>query len=243
MTATADPASATVSASPWHMLLAAPRCAGVEHAVEVVGRLSERAAGAVFVHGQIVRNTRALADLEGRGAAVIGGLDEVPDPPPPGPHIPALRRVGDADVPRAEVGARVLLAGASATPSACHGPGRPSRRSRPVTRSSPASACGPASWRSSPAPAAAACELTSTSLTAKVQAAFDGFPAPLRVAVMGCVVNGPGAAREANLRFSGGNGKDQIVAHGQVIRTVPEHQVVDAVLEEALALTEKEGTG
>ncbi|MBQ1095042.1 flavodoxin-dependent (E)-4-hydroxy-3-methylbut-2-enyl-diphosphate synthase [Streptomyces sp. b94] len=79
-------------------------------------------------------------------------------------------------------------------------------------------------------------------LTAKVQAAFDGFPHPLRVAVMGCVVNGPGEAREADLGVSSGNGKGQIFVKGEVIRTVPEHQIVDALIEEALNLTEHTNT-
>ncbi|MEU2728539.1 flavodoxin-dependent (E)-4-hydroxy-3-methylbut-2-enyl-diphosphate synthase [Streptomyces griseoviridis] len=73
-------------------------------------------------------------------------------------------------------------------------------------------------------------------LTAKVQAAFEGFPHPLRVAVMGCVVNGPGEAREADLGVSCGNGKGQIFIRGRVVRTVPEAQIVDALLEEALSL-------
>lgn len=75
-------------------------------------------------------------------------------------------------------------------------------------------------------------------LTAKVQAAFEGFPHPLRVAVMGCVVNGPGEAREADLGVSCGNGKGQIFIRGRVVRTVPESQIVDALLEEALSLAD-----
>ncbi|MFI0743454.1 flavodoxin-dependent (E)-4-hydroxy-3-methylbut-2-enyl-diphosphate synthase [Streptomyces sp. NPDC021100] len=75
-------------------------------------------------------------------------------------------------------------------------------------------------------------------LAAQVEAAFDGFPHPLRVAVMGCVVNGPGEAREADLGVSCGNGKGQIFVAGEVVRTVPEHRVVDALLEEALRFTE-----
>ncbi|MFE9687493.1 flavodoxin-dependent (E)-4-hydroxy-3-methylbut-2-enyl-diphosphate synthase [Streptomyces sp. NPDC006285] len=75
-------------------------------------------------------------------------------------------------------------------------------------------------------------------LAARVEAAFDSFPHPLRVAVMGCVVNGPGEAREADLGVSCGNGKGQIFRHGEVLRTVPESQIVQALLDEALALTE-----
>ncbi len=74
-------------------------------------------------------------------------------------------------------------------------------------------------------------------LTAKVQAAFDGFPHPLRVAVMGCVVNGPGEAREADLGVAAGNGKGQIFVRGRIIKTVPESMIVDTLLDEALKLT------
>ena len=75
-------------------------------------------------------------------------------------------------------------------------------------------------------------------LTAQIQAAFDGFPHPLRVAVMGCVVNGPGEAREADLGVSSGNGKGQIFVCGKIIATVPESRIVDTLLNEALKLTE-----
>ncbi|MEU9234544.1 flavodoxin-dependent (E)-4-hydroxy-3-methylbut-2-enyl-diphosphate synthase [Streptomyces subrutilus] len=75
-------------------------------------------------------------------------------------------------------------------------------------------------------------------LAARVEAAFDGFSHPLRVAVMGCVVNGPGEAREADLGVSCGNGKGQIFVRGRIVRTVPEHRVVEALLDEALRLSE-----
>jgi len=55
---------------------------------------------------------------------------------------------------------------------------------------------------------------------------------------MGCVVNGPGESREADLGVSCGNGKGQIFVRGQVVRTVPESRVVDTLLEEALRLIE-----
>ncbi|MFE7130661.1 flavodoxin-dependent (E)-4-hydroxy-3-methylbut-2-enyl-diphosphate synthase [Streptomyces sp. NPDC057638] len=75
-------------------------------------------------------------------------------------------------------------------------------------------------------------------LTERVQAALDGFPYPLRVAVMGCVVNGPGEAREADIGVASGNGKGQIFVRGEVVRTVPESRIVDALVEEALRLAE-----
>ncbi|MFJ4964384.1 4-hydroxy-3-methylbut-2-en-1-yl diphosphate synthase [Streptomyces sp. ADI96-02] len=74
-------------------------------------------------------------------------------------------------------------------------------------------------------------------LAGRVEAAFDGFPHPLRIAVMGCVVNGPGESREADLGVSCGNGKGQIYRQGQVLRTVPESKIVEALMDEALALT------
>jgi (E)-4-hydroxy-3-methylbut-2-enyl-diphosphate synthase len=61
---------------------------------------------------------------------------------------------------------------------------------------------------------------------------------PLRVAVMGCVVNGPGEAREADLGVASGNGKGQIFVKGEVIKTVPEAQIVETLIEEALRLAE-----
>ena len=59
---------------------------------------------------------------------------------------------------------------------------------------------------------------------------------PLRVAVMGCVVNGPGEAREADLGVASGNGKGQIFVKGEVIKTVPEAQIVETLIEEAMRI-------
>jgi (E)-4-hydroxy-3-methylbut-2-enyl-diphosphate synthase len=56
---------------------------------------------------------------------------------------------------------------------------------------------------------------------------------PLRVAVMGCVVNGPGEAREADLGVASGNGRGQIFVKGEVIKTVPEAEIVATLIEEA----------
>jgi (E)-4-hydroxy-3-methylbut-2-enyl-diphosphate synthase len=77
-------------------------------------------------------------------------------------------------------------------------------------------------------------------LAQRVEAAFDGFPSPLRVAVMGCVVNGPGESRDADIGVSCGNGKGQIFVRGEIIATVPERQIVERLLEEAIRLTEAE---
>ena len=61
---------------------------------------------------------------------------------------------------------------------------------------------------------------------------------PLRVAVMGCIVNGPGEAREADLGVASGNGKGQIFVKGEVIKTVPEALIVETLIEEALRIAE-----
>ena len=62
---------------------------------------------------------------------------------------------------------------------------------------------------------------------------LEGLTVPLRVAVMGCVVNGPGEAREADLGVASGNGKGQIFVKGEVIKTVPESEIVATLIEEA----------
>jgi (E)-4-hydroxy-3-methylbut-2-enyl-diphosphate synthase len=76
-------------------------------------------------------------------------------------------------------------------------------------------------------------------LANQVSAALDGFPVPLRVAVMGCVVNGPGEAREADLGVASGNGKGQIFVRGKVVATVPESKIVQTLVEEAVRLAEQ----
>jgi (E)-4-hydroxy-3-methylbut-2-enyl-diphosphate synthase len=73
-------------------------------------------------------------------------------------------------------------------------------------------------------------------LADSVTAALEGMTVPLRVAVMGCIVNGPGEAREADLGVASGNGKGQIFVKGQVIRTVPEDQIVETLIAEATRL-------
>jgi (E)-4-hydroxy-3-methylbut-2-enyl-diphosphate synthase len=80
-------------------------------------------------------------------------------------------------------------------------------------------------------------------LAEQVTAGLEGLEVPLRVAVMGCVVNGPGEAREADLGVASGNGKGQIFVRGQVIKTVPEHQIVETLIEEALKLAESMPAG
>jgi len=76
------------------------------------------------------------------------------------------------------------------------------------------------------------------SLAERVTAGLEGMTVPLRVAVMGCVVNGPGEAREADLGVASGNGKGQIFVKGQVVKTVPESQIVETLIDEAMRIAE-----
>jgi (E)-4-hydroxy-3-methylbut-2-enyl-diphosphate synthase len=78
-------------------------------------------------------------------------------------------------------------------------------------------------------------------LADEVTAGLEGMEVPLRVAVMGCVVNGPGEAREADLGVASGNGKGQIFVKGEVIKTVPEAQIVETLIEEAMRIADEMG--
>ena len=78
-------------------------------------------------------------------------------------------------------------------------------------------------------------------LAEQVVAGLEGLQVPLRVAVMGCVVNGPGEAREADLGVASGNGKGQIFVKGEIIATVPESKIVETLIEEAMRIAEEMG--
>jgi (E)-4-hydroxy-3-methylbut-2-enyl-diphosphate synthase len=70
-------------------------------------------------------------------------------------------------------------------------------------------------------------------VAAEAQAALEERNLPIQVAVMGCVVNGPGEARGADLGIAAGRGKGHLFVKGQVVRVVPEAQMVEALVEEA----------
>jgi len=79
-------------------------------------------------------------------------------------------------------------------------------------------------------------------LANEVTAGLEGLDVPLRVAVMGCVVNGPGEAREADLGVASGNGRGQIFVRGEVIKTVPEAKIVETLIEEAMRIASEADT-
>ena len=78
-------------------------------------------------------------------------------------------------------------------------------------------------------------------LAEEVTEGLKDLTVPLRVAVMGCVVNGPGEAREADLGVASGNGKGQIFIKGKVVATVPEDQIVETLITYANQLAEEMG--
>ncbi len=87
-------------------------------------------------------------------------------------------------------------------------------------------------------PSCGRAEVDVYTLAERVQAGLEGMTVPLRVAVMGCVVNGPGEAREADLGVASGKGKGQIFVRGQVIKVVPESQIVETLIAEAMKIAE-----
>ena len=78
-------------------------------------------------------------------------------------------------------------------------------------------------------------------LAENVTEGLKDLTVPLRVAVMGCVVNGPGEAREADLGVASGNGKGQIFIRGEVVETVPEDDIVPTLIKHANLLAEEMG--
>lgn len=66
-------------------------------------------------------------------------------------------------------------------------------------------------------------------LASKVEALVEDYPLDIKVAVMGCAVNGPGEAREADLGIAGGRGEGLLIKKGEIIRKVPEDQLLNAL--------------
>jgi (E)-4-hydroxy-3-methylbut-2-enyl-diphosphate synthase len=82
-------------------------------------------------------------------------------------------------------------------------------------------------------PSCGRAEIDVIGVARQAQAAFEERELPIQVAVMGCVVNGPGEAREADLGIAAGLHKGALFIKGQVVRVVPEADMVSALVEEA----------
>lgn len=82
-------------------------------------------------------------------------------------------------------------------------------------------------------------EIDVIEVAAKAQKVLEDKDIPLQIAIMGCVVNGPGEAREADLGIAAGRGKGHLFVKGHVVRVVPEDEMVEALLAEAQAIMEE----
>lgn len=81
-------------------------------------------------------------------------------------------------------------------------------------------------------PTCGRCNIDLPSIAEKVERRLDGITKPIKVAVMGCVVNGPGEARDADIGIAGGKGEGLVFRKGEIINKVPEDKLVDALFEE-----------
>ena len=88
-------------------------------------------------------------------------------------------------------------------------------------------------------PSCGRAEVDVIGVAAAAQKALEAEQIPIQVAVMGCVVNGPGEAREADLGIAAGRGRGHLFVKGQVVRVVPEAEMVTALVEEARRLAEE----
>ncbi len=86
------------------------------------------------------------------------------------------------------------------------------------------------------------CGRTSIDLPAiaeQVEKKLEGMAEPIEVAVMGCVVNGPGEARGADVGIAGGKGEGLVFRKGEIVRKVPEDQLVTELFKEIDAILEE----
>ena len=81
-------------------------------------------------------------------------------------------------------------------------------------------------------PTCGRCQVNLFNMADIVEERLKAIKAPIRVAVMGCVVNGPGEAREADFGIAGGKGQGIIFRKGKVLKTVPEQELVDTLFAE-----------
>ena len=85
-------------------------------------------------------------------------------------------------------------------------------------------------------PTCGRCQVNLIELAKQVEARLHGVKAPVKVAVMGCVVNGPGEARDADIGVACGKGQGALFVRGEVVRKVPEDAIVDELMEEITKL-------
>ena len=88
-------------------------------------------------------------------------------------------------------------------------------------------------------PTCGRCRINLFEIATKVEERLESIKEPISVAVMGCEVNGPGEAREADVGIAGGLGQGLLFRKGQVIRKVPENELIDALFSEIETLLEE----
>jgi len=81
-------------------------------------------------------------------------------------------------------------------------------------------------------PTCGRCQIDLFRIVERVETALMTYPVPLKIAIMGCVVNGPGEAREADIGVAGGDGVGILFRKGEVIKKFPEERLVDILLQE-----------
>ena len=89
-------------------------------------------------------------------------------------------------------------------------------------------------------PTCGRCQIDLISIAEEVEQRLHDLPKKITVAVMGCVVNGPGEAREADVGIAGGKGQGLLFRHGEIVRKVPEAELAEALIVEARRLAEEE---
>ncbi|MGE4577978.1 MAG: flavodoxin-dependent (E)-4-hydroxy-3-methylbut-2-enyl-diphosphate synthase [Desulfuromonadales bacterium] len=92
-------------------------------------------------------------------------------------------------------------------------------------------------------PTCGRCQIDLITVAEEVERRLHDLPKKITVAVMGCVVNGPGEAREADIGIAGGKGQGLLFRHGQVVRKVPQAELADALVAEAWELVHQKGKG
>ncbi len=85
-------------------------------------------------------------------------------------------------------------------------------------------------------PTCGRCQVDLIPIAEEITRRLQGRPTPIKVAVMGCVVNGPGEAREADLGVAAGQGVGLLFAKGEPLRKVPEDEIVEALMDEIAKL-------
>jgi (E)-4-hydroxy-3-methylbut-2-enyl-diphosphate synthase len=85
-------------------------------------------------------------------------------------------------------------------------------------------------------PTCGRCQIDLIAVAEEVEKRLHDLPADISVAVMGCAVNGPGEAREADIGIAGGAGEGLLFRKGEVVRKVPVDEMADTLVEEALKL-------